>query len=242
MRLIIDVIAIILFFIFSLVLFPIAWLIGRFSSRARDMLLLRTVQGFMKFLLFLSGTHLTIRGKEYIPADAPVLYIINHRSLFDILVTYCTCPGPTGYIAKKEIAKVPVLNLWITQLHGLYIDREDLRQSLKIILRAIEQVKNGISIAIFPEGTRGKDADETQMLPFHEGSFKISQKTGCPVIPVCISHTSRVLEDHFPWVRSADVTVEYLPPVIPGELTGDDKKFMGKYVQGLMQEKLKENA
>lgn len=68
-------------------------------------------------------------------------------------------------------------------LHCLFLDRKDIKQGLKTILTAIEKIKSGISICIFPEGTRNKNKDELELLPFHEGSFKIASKSGCAIHP-----------------------------------------------------------
>ncbi len=240
-RTILVVILIVIFFILSLPFFLVEWLIGKKWPHARDISMLRVAQAFCRLLLFVSGTKVILKGKEKIPADQPVLYIINHRSYFDILLTLINCPGPTGYIGKKEIAIVPVLNLWLTFLHGYFLDREDLRQALKTILAAIDEVKNGVSIAIFPEGTRNRNEKDTDLLEFHEGSFKIASKTGCPIIPVAISGSSEILEKHFPFIRGTRVVVEYGDPVLPGELTGDAKKFTGRYVRDIMLSILTEN-
>ena len=94
--------------------------------------------------------------QENAAADVPVLYIGNHRSFFDVPITYPRCPIRTGYIAKKEMEKVPLLSTWMKRLHCLFLDRNDLRQGLKTILTAIEKVKSGISICIFPEIHRTK--------------------------------------------------------------------------------------
>ena len=103
-------------------------------------------------------------------------YIGNHRSYFDIVLSYSRCPIRTGYIAKKEMERYPLLSNWMRYLHCLFLDRKDIKQGLKTILTAIEKIKSGISICIFPEGTRNKNKDELELLPFHEGSFKIASK------------------------------------------------------------------
>ena len=240
-RLILIVLFIVLFLLFSLLYLGITWIVGRFSQDAMDRAQLWMLRWCSRIILFLAGTKVTVIGREHLMPSEPVLYILNHRSYFDILLTYANVPSPTGFIGKKELAKIPVLNLWLRRPHGLFLDRSDIRQGLKTILAAIDEVKNGVSIAIFPEGTRGKDADETVMLPFHEGSFKIASKTGCPVIPVVISGSSAIFEDHMPTVRRTHVIMEFLPPIDPKQLEGDDKKFMGRYVQGLMLETLQRN-
>lgn len=241
-RLILVAVFLILFLILSIPVFLIEWLIGKVNPRARDISSLRIVQGAFKIILALAGTRLTIIGEENVPKDQAVLYIGNHRSLFDTVITYSRCPDLTGFVAKKEMLKVPLLARWMRFLYCLFLDRKDIKQGLKTILTAIDYVKSGISIMIFPEGTRGCSASELEMLPFHEGSFKIATKSGCPIIPVCISHSSEIFEDHFPWIRSAHVTVEYGKPILPKDLSREEQKFLGKHVQSLMLETLQKNA
>ena len=77
-------------------------------------------------------------------------------------------------------------------LHCLFLDRQDIKAGMKTILTAIDKVKSGISICIFPEGTRNKGENELEMLPFHEGSFKIATKAGCPIIPIAISNSAEI--------------------------------------------------
>ena len=238
-RLILALVPALLFLILTLPVAFVLWVIGKWKPGTGDLLQLRMVQWIFKIMLWFSGVKATVIGEENVPKDQAVLYIINHRSYFDILLTYSRCPGLTGYVAKKEIRKVPLLSMWMKRLHCLFLDRKDIKEGLKTILTAIEYVKSGISIAIFPEGTRGRSSDETELLPFHEGSFKIAMKSGCPIIPVSISNSSAIMEDHMPWVRAAHVVVEYGTPIYPDQLSREEKKFIGKKVQNIIQETLK---
>ena len=78
------------------------------------------------------------------------------EAFFDVPITYPRCPIRTGYIAKKEMEKVPLLSTWMKRLHCLFLDRNDLKQGLKTILTAIEKVKSGISICISQRYTKQK--------------------------------------------------------------------------------------
>ena len=78
-----------------------------------------------------------------------VLFIGNHRSYFDILLTYSRCQRLTGYIAKKEMLKYPLLRDWMKRLYCLFLDRDNPKEGLKTILTAIDYVKKGVSICIF---------------------------------------------------------------------------------------------
>ena len=178
-RFILCVIVVVGFLILSIPILLVEWIIGKFNPMAKEISSLRIVQAVFRFILWVAGVKLTVLGEENVPKDIPVLYIGNHRSFFDVPLTYPRCPIRTGYIAKKEMEKVPLLSTWMKRLHCLFLDRKDLKQGLKTILTAIEKIKSGISICIFPEGTRNKNEDELDMLPFHEGSFKVAVKANC---------------------------------------------------------------
>ena len=196
------------------------------------------VQTAFKLMLKVTGVRLTVIGEENVPKDQAVLYIGNHRSYFDILLTYSRCPGLTGYVAKVEMLRYWLLRDWMKALYCLFLDRKDIKAGLKTILQGIEYIKRGISICIFPEGTRNR-TDE--MLPFKEGSMKIAEKTGCPIIPMAITNSAEIFENHLPFIRPCHVILEYGAPILPRELTKEEKKFLGSYTQNRIQEMLDKN-
>lgn len=240
-RFILVCITVIGFLILSIPILLAEWIIGKFSPMTKDTSSLRLIQAVFRFILKLTGVDATILGLENVPAGQPVLYIGNHRSFFDIVLTYSLCPGRTGYVAKKEMEKFPLLRNWMRYLYCLFLDREDIKQGLKTILTAIEYVKSGISIFIFPEGTRGRDNSELNMLPFHEGSFKIATKSGCPIIPVAMTGTSGIFEDNFPKIKKTKVIVQYGAPIYPDQLDKETKKHLGVYTQNVIKEMLQKH-
>ena len=238
MRIIPVALFVILFLIIGIPVLGIEWLIGKISKKTMDYSSLRIVQWAFKVIVRLAGIELTVIGEENVPKDIPVLYIGNHRSFFDIVITYARCPRLTGYVAKDSMKKVPLLSVWMERLYCLFLNRTDIKEGLKTILTGIEQIKNGISMCIFPEGTRNKGDDETKLLPFKEGSFKMAEKTGCPIILMSMNNTSAILEDHFPFIRSTHVVLEYSKPIYPKELSKEEQKFIGAYTQQKIQEML----
>ena len=224
----------------TITVFFIEWMIGKFNRNARDYSCLRIVQWGFKAILKVTGVHTTVIGFENIP-DEPVLFFGNHRSFFDILLTYSRCPRLTGYVAKKEMEKIPLLSTWMRFVYCLFLDRKNPKEGLKTILQAIDYVKQGISICIFPEGTRNRNKDELDMLPFHEGSFKIATKANCPIIPIAISNSANIFEAHFPKISPAKVVVEYGKPIYPDELSKEDKRHVGEYTQNVIREMLIKN-
>jgi len=230
---------ILLFFIISIPLFIIEFIVGIFNRRAQVASSQKIVVAALHVVLFLSGVKRTVIGMENIPRNEPVLYIANHRSYFDIPVTYVSLPTLTGYMAKKEIARIPFLSTWMRLLRCLFLDRNDIKQGMKTILQAIEQIKEGYSIFISPEGTRNQGKE---MLPFKEGSFKVAEKTGCAIIPVAITNTDEIFENHKPWIRPAKVVVEFGKPIYPRQLDKEQQKHIGSYVQNIIREMLVKNS
>lgn len=241
-RFIIVCIILVGFLIFSIPILLAEWIIGKFSMRIRDISSLRIVQAVFRLMLWVTGVKVTVIGEERVPKDQAVLFIGNHRSFFDILLTYSRCRNLTGYVAKKEMIKAPLLNFWMMYLHCLFLDRVDIRAGLKTILQGIDQIKQGISICIFPEGTRNKGDSELQMLPFHEGSFKLATKTDCPIIPITMNNTAQIWENHFPKIKPCHVILEYGEPIIPSRLDRQEQKRIGAYTRDIMTAMLTKNA
>lgn len=150
-RLLLVVLFVVLFLIFSIPLLIVEYFLGKWNMEAKNKSSLAIVNWAFRCVLFLSGVSVTVIGKENVPQDEAVLYIGNHRSYFDIIMTYVRVPRPTGYIAKIGMVKVPLLSNWMKNLHCLFLDRNDIKQGMKTILTAVEKVKSGISICIFPE-------------------------------------------------------------------------------------------
>ena len=241
LRFIMVCICVIGYLILSIPILLVEWVIGKFNKRAKDISSLRIIQATFRFILKVTGAEITVIGHENVPKDQAVLYIGNHRSFFDILLTYVLCPDLTGYVAKKEMEPIPLLSIWMRYLHCLFLDRKDIKAGMKTILTAIEKVKSGISICIFPEGTRNKGNDELELLPFHDGSFKIATKTGCPIVPIAINNSAEIFEAHFPKIRPCKVVVEYGEPILPENLSRETQKRLGSYTQGIILDMLKKN-
>ena len=134
LRLIIVATFVILFLICSIPLFFIEWLIGKWKPDVKSRSSLAIVNWAFRVVAFLSGTKVITVGEENVPKDKAVLYVGNHRSFYDIILTYPKVPRPTGYVAKKEMLKVPLLSVWMKYLHCLFLDRDNIKEGLKTCL------------------------------------------------------------------------------------------------------------
>lgn len=238
-RLIAALLFAVIFLIVSIPLLIIEWILRKFNRYAADISSLRIIQWVFKVIAFISGVKLTVIGEENVPKDEAVLYVGNHRSYFDIILTYSRCPRLTGYVSKDVMGKVPLLNIWMKRLYCLFLDRKDMKKGLKTILTGVDQIKNGISMCIFPEGTRNRT--EAEMLPFKGGSLKLAEKTGCPIIPMAITNSADILENHIPKIRPAHVIIQYGAPIRLEELSSEDRKHLSAYVQKEVHRMLQDN-
>lgn len=207
----------------------------------RQLVSLHIVQRVFKLFLALAGTTVAVEGAENIPADEAVLFVGNHRSFFDVIIGYTLVKGPTGFVAKKELEKTGTLKLWMERVNCLFMDRGDLKQSMKVILDAIQKVKSGISIWIYPEGTRSTGKNPEELLPFKEGSFKIAEKSGCKVVPVAMLGTEQIWEGHARWyLKKTTVRVRIGAPIDVRALPREEQKRLGVRVREEIIEMLRD--
>jgi 1-acylglycerol-3-phosphate O-acyltransferases len=215
MRTILVFLYLTLFGIFSLIALPLLWLVGKFNEGLKQRISQRIVKSAFGKVLFFSGIKKKVIGVERIPKDESVLFIFNHRGFFDIILAYYTVPVLSSFVSKKEIAKVPGLRLWMRNIKCVFLDRENPREGIKAILKGIENIQRGTSMFISPEGTRNSGEG---LLPFKPGSLKMAEKAGCPIVPVAITNSDKAFENHLPWIKSTQMTIEYGEPIYIHEL------------------------
>lgn len=232
----------IVYFLLGIPVWGLLWIVGRFDKKKEQEMALALVQwGFRMILKGCSATKTTVIGYDRIPKNQPVLYVGNHRSYFDILIIYSLVPGLTGFVAKKEMEKIPFLSTWMRLVNCLFLDRKDMKQGLKVVLEGIEKLKGGISICIFPEGTRNRSSDELELMPFKEGSLKMAEKAGCLIIPVAMNNNAAIFENHFPKVKPVHTVIEFGEPIDARLLDKEQKKFLGAYTRERIIAMLKKN-
>ncbi|MGN0363818.1 MAG: lysophospholipid acyltransferase family protein [Bilifractor sp.] len=199
------------------------------------------VRWAFRVLIVLAGIRITTIGEENIPDDRGAVFIGNHRSIYDVIMTYTYMKTQGGYIAKDSIEKVPILRIWMRYIYCFFLNRSDLKQGMQVILDAIAQVKTGKFVFIFPEGTRNKSEDDLPLLEFHEGSFRVATKTGAPIIPVSINNSIQIFERHFPWLKPVHVIIEFGKPIETAALSRDEKKHIGAHTREIMMETIERN-
>ena len=157
-----------------------------------------------------------VEGLEKLPKEAYCL-VANHISNFDPLALISIIDRPCTFVAKKELIKKPFIGKIIRDIDGLFIDRKDLKQSLRMMMKVEEDFKKNKNKnwIIFPEGTRNKD-QMANIKEFHHGTFRPAVKAGVPIVPVAIYGTFRILNIK-PQFKKYPVHIKFLDPIYPEE-------------------------
>lgn len=161
------------------------------------------------------GGNITVKayGTENIPAQDGFIFYPNHQGLYDVLAILEVCPVPFSVVAKKEVGEIPLLKQVFACMKAFLIDREDIRQSMQVILNVIKEVKKGRNYLIFAEGTRSKNGNHPQ--EFKGGSFKAAIKAKCPIVPVALIDTYKAFDTGS--IEPLTVQVHFLKPLLYDE-------------------------
>ena len=169
----------------------------------------RHIQYILKLGVTSGNIDLVVTGKEHIPEENGFMMYGNHQGMFDVLAIAATCDNPIGAVLKKELSDIPFLKQIRLCTHSFAMDREDIKQSMEVIVNVIKEVKKGRNYLIFPEGTRSRKGNE--MLEFHWGSFKCALKAKCPIVPIAFVDSFKVLDQK--GIKPVKVQIHYLKPI-----------------------------
>ncbi len=165
----------------------------------------------------IAGMRVRVEGIENVPPVACV-FIANHVSNVDSLAMVPVIPQRIGVLIKKELMGIPILSAGMRRANFVPVDRGDREAATASIETAVGYLKQGVSFAIFAEGTRSADG---RLRPFKRGGFSIPIEAGVPVVPVSIAGTQRVLPKNDWKVRAGEVTVRFGPAVNAAAYTAD---------------------
>lgn len=154
-------------------------------------------------VISITGMKISIEGKENIKKDTNYLIIGNHKSDLDSLILIWLFEEPLIFIGKEELKKTPFISTWFKEIGCLFIERDNIRQSAKVILEGVEILKGGKSIVIFPEGKR---IMEDRLGEFKNGSFKLAIKSKAAVLPVAIVDSYKAFEES-KRIKSANIKI-----------------------------------
>ncbi len=226
------------FMLSGVVLFPMEYFIRRKDEKKALRFSVSVTNWGFKWLTALTGTKVTVKGRQNLPKNEPVLFTGNHRSYFDIITGYYNLPFHTSIVSKMALKKVPVIGGWMKRFNCLFIEQDNMRQGMQMIKDAQALMKQGSNILIFPEGTRNKGEGVGDVLG---GSLRIAAKPGYKIVPVIFTNTREIFENHFPWVWPQHVTMEFREPIDTAGMSKDEIKQLPEILRNIMLETFEKN-
>ena len=178
-----------------------------------------------KSILWVSGVKVRVTGSQHIDPNLSYILMANHQSNFDILALFSGLPVQFRWLAKAELFKIPIFSHGMRGCGYISIDRSNREAAFRSIEDAAEKIKNGVSVMIFPEGTRSKDG---HLLPFKKGGFVLAVKSKVPIVPMVISGSLSIMPKKRIKIKSGVIHLDILKPV---ETTTYDEKSKNELVE-----------
>jgi putative phosphoserine phosphatase/1-acylglycerol-3-phosphate O-acyltransferase len=174
---------------------------------------------WMDLIHSIAGVDIRVDGEENLWSHRPAVFIFNHKTNFDALIIGKLLRTDFTGVAKKELERHPIMGPAGRLMKVAFIDRADGKKAVETMKPIMQLAKEGISIAIAPEGTRAKTRE---LLPFKKGAFRIAMAAGIPIVPIVIRNAEDIgARDAF-FMRPGTVEVTVLPPISVADWTLDD--------------------
>ena len=198
--------------------------------------ILKSTSTWGKKMVQAFGAEIHVEGRENLPEEGPVVYVCNHQGYGDIIALCATLDTiQFGFVAKQELAKIPVYGPWILEIRSVLIERDHPRESIKAISKGINYINDGFSMLIFPEGTRSKGGE---MAEFKKGALKLATKPKVPIVPISINDSWRCFEEEGK-MKGAKVGMIIHPAIETKDLTKEEEKFISDRVEDIVREGVK---
>ncbi len=177
-----------------------------------------------------------VHGQENIPQENGFMFFPNHQGLYDVLAIVEACPVPFSVVMKQELKNIPFLKQVFACLKAIPLDRDDVRQAMKVINQVAEEVKNGRNYLIFAEGTRSRRGNH--LGEFKGGSFKCATKAKCPIVPVALIDSYKAFDTKS--IKKLTVQVHFLKPITYDEYKGMKTTEIAEEVKRRIEETIEQ--
>jgi 1-acyl-sn-glycerol-3-phosphate acyltransferase len=189
-------------------------------------------------ILFVSRIKVTVNGLSNVDPSKSFIYMSNHQSNFDIPVLLAYIPGQFRWLAKAELFKIPIFGHGMRGAGYISIDRFNRDSAFQSIDQAAKKIKDGVSVMIFPEGTRSKDG---RIRPFKKGGFIMALNSGVPIVPVIVRGTWPIMSKDSLRINRGNVYLDIKQPIDTHGYTRDNKQLLIDRVRAVICEGFKED-
>ena len=226
-------------FLIFLVIYIIYIVLKLVLPRRVSRSILRGIARFWAKIVILStGSKVKVTGKENLPSSGNICFVSNHQGLFDIPLILGFSGMHTGFVAKRELFKIPVLSQWMKEIPCTFIDRRNPRKAIQTFQKSAELIKKGNPMVIFPEGTRSRS---NKIGDFHLGSLKLPIMAEATIVPLAIKGSWQIYEKNKK-IRPATVYLKILPPIKPEDDIYKDKHKLAAFLHSRISQALEEGS
>jgi 1-acyl-sn-glycerol-3-phosphate acyltransferase len=181
-----------------------------------------------KAVLLANGVHVKIEGLEDLHSEGPYIFMSNHQGSYDIFTLLGHLPYPFKWLAKKEIFSIPILGWAMTAAGYISIDREGTRETVAAMNKAAQKIREGVSVVIFPEGTRSGDGS---IQSFKKGGFTLAVKSKVPIVPIAIAGSREILPKDRLTISPGDIRVRIGRPIETAHCSTKDRQALMEQVR-----------
>ncbi len=175
-------------------------------------------------ILFLCGLKVRLSGEELLRRDKTYVFVANHSSMLDIVILFGYLPVPFRWLAKRELFNIPWFGAGLKNIGTIPVERKDPRVAAKSLRSAARRIREGVSVVIFPEGTRSRSG---LVQDFKPGAFHLAVQSGQPVVPLAVVGAHKALPAGSLEVRKSDIRLIITPP-IPTSGTHRNKSVLAR--------------
>jgi 1-acyl-sn-glycerol-3-phosphate acyltransferase len=197
----------------ALVGFPWTFISGRVDF------LYNMAMNIVRVSLYLAGVKIAVRGTEKFDPAGTYIFMCNHVSNLDPPILVPKLPGRTTVLVKKELFKIPILGPAMHLANLVPVDRSNREAAIASVQTAVEVLKTGIHMTIFPEGTRSPDG---RLRPFKKGPFYLASESGLSIVPVTIGGTETMMPKGSSIIHPGMATLTFHAPVDPKRFADKD--------------------
>lgn len=169
-----------------------------------------------RLLLRAAGTRVHVKGLENLDPKQNYMFAANHQSNLDPPMLFAYLGHNVGFLAKKELTRIPIMKQGFPLAHVIAIDRSNRERAIASTREAAEKLRQGYSIMVHPEGTRSSDG---RVLDFKRGVFHMALAAGVPIVPVVVNDTRLLMRKGQHTCYPGDAYLEILPPVNTTDFT-----------------------
>ncbi len=191
-----------------------------------------------KCILALSNIRVTVKGLSNLKPGRSYIYMPNHISNFDIPVLQASLPVQFRWLAKAELYKIPIFGYAMKRAGYISIERSDRESAIQSLNKAAKIIRNGVSVVIFPEGTRSRT---NNVQSFKKGGFFLAVDSGVPIIPIVIHGTGRIMPKKQMLIKPGNVILEIEKPIHSSNYTRKTKDDLMKKVRGIILDSFEKN-